>query len=345
MRFSLFFFAADAAAGRTGSYDLLLDGARFGDRNGLEAVWTPERHFHRFGGLYPSPAVAGAAIASVTERIAVRGGSVVAPLHDVLRIAEDWAVLDNLSRGRAGLSLASGWREEDFELRPGAFEDRNALTIDAITSLRRLWAGEGIDRGRAGTVSTFPAPVDGPLPLWLTAASKPATFRAAGEAGVGVLTHLMMQSFDDLAERISEYRDALRSSDRSAEGCVTLMLHTYLADDVERAQQVVAAPLENYLMDALGLFRSVSDPVDESSAARSRLAVRRASSRVMADGLIGTPESTMEVVRRCAAIGVDEIACLIDFGVADDAVMESLERVADLSTAANRSAATGALVS
>ena len=98
--FSLFYFAAGEDAAADG-YRLLLEGARFADRNGFEAVWTPERHFHAFGGLYPNPSVTGAALAAITENVGIRAGSVVLPLHSPIRVAEEWAVVDNLSR-RAG---------------------------------------------------------------------------------------------------------------------------------------------------------------------------------------------------------------------------------------------------
>ena len=47
------------------SYRVLLEGARFADRHGFTAVWTPERHFHDFGGLFPNPSVTGAAVAAI----------------------------------------------------------------------------------------------------------------------------------------------------------------------------------------------------------------------------------------------------------------------------------------
>src|SRR5690606_26160226 len=92
MDFSLFYFASedsertagilpaagegrqDAGGAESSRYRLLLEGARFADRHGFKAVWTPERHFHSFGGLYPNPAVVGAAIAAVTERVEIRAG-------------------------------------------------------------------------------------------------------------------------------------------------------------------------------------------------------------------------------------------------------------------------------
>ncbi len=117
MEFSLFYWGNDDGVGRD-KYRLLLDGATFADQHGFAAVWTPERHFHAFGGPYPNPSVTGAAVAAVTRNIAVRAGSCVAPLHHTARIAEEWAVIDNLTNGRAGLAIASGWQPDDFVLRP-----------------------------------------------------------------------------------------------------------------------------------------------------------------------------------------------------------------------------------
>ena len=98
--FSLFYFASDESAAGTHKYRLLLEGAKFADQNGFSAVWTPERHFHAFGGLYPNPSVTSAAIAAITRSIQIRAGSVVLPLHNPARVAEEWAVVDNLSNGR-----------------------------------------------------------------------------------------------------------------------------------------------------------------------------------------------------------------------------------------------------
>src|SRR3954452_12515722 len=141
MDLSLFYFADDSAADGD-RYRLLLEGARFADRNGFSAVWTPERHFHPFGGLYPNPSVTSAAVAAVTERIKIRAGSVVAPLHHPLRIAEEWSVVDNISGGRVGLSFGSGWHAVDFALRPEAHADRRRLLTESLETVRSLWRGE-----------------------------------------------------------------------------------------------------------------------------------------------------------------------------------------------------------
>src|SRR5262249_11497947 len=88
--FSLFYFAA-AAPDEKDPYRLLLEGAKFGDANGFDAIWMPERHFHAFGAPYPNPAIAAAAIAAQTKRLRIRAGSCVLPLHHPIRVAEDWS--------------------------------------------------------------------------------------------------------------------------------------------------------------------------------------------------------------------------------------------------------------
>ena len=146
LKFSLSFFANDEDAMTGPKYRLLLEAARLADAEGLHAIWFPERHFHSFGGLYPSPTAIGAALATATERVALRAGSVVLPLHDPVRVAEEWAVIDNLSGGRAGISFASGWHADDFVLAPGRYADRRETMAEGIDIVRRLWRGEPIER-------------------------------------------------------------------------------------------------------------------------------------------------------------------------------------------------------
>src|SRR4029453_6956783 len=94
------------------------------DAHEFVAVWTPERHFQAFGGLYPNPAVLGAALAAITTRVGIRAGSVALPLHHPVRVAEEGAVVDNLSGGRTGVSFASGWHRDDFVLTPTPYDER-----------------------------------------------------------------------------------------------------------------------------------------------------------------------------------------------------------------------------
>jgi natural product biosynthesis luciferase-like monooxygenase protein len=334
--FSLFYFA-NADPGTAGDkYRLLLEGAKFGDRHGFEAVWTPERHFHGFGGLYPSPSVAGAAVAAVTERIQVRAGSVVLPLQEPIRVAEEWSVVDNLSRGRVGVSFASGWHVNDFVLAPDNFENRKALTYNGIETVRRLWRGETI-RARNGAgeeieVAIQPRPLQEELPIWLTCSGNPDTFVKAGELGTHVLTHLLGQTLEEVAEKVVLYRASLaRHGHDPGSGRVTLMLHTFVGPSLDAVREKVRDPLTAYLRTSVGLIASLArgfDPgleLDRMDPADMSALLGFAFERyVETGGLLGTPETCLDMVERARAADVDEIACLIDFGVDVESVLESL---------------------
>src|SRR5262249_44399179 len=144
LEFSLFYFASDERENTGDKYRLLLEGAKFADRNCFTAVWSPERHFHAFGGLYPNPAVASAAPAAVTAHINIGRGSCVLPRHSPIRVAEEWALVDNLSGGRVGISFASGWQPNDFVIVPQNFACRKEAMFHDIEVVRRLWRGEGV---------------------------------------------------------------------------------------------------------------------------------------------------------------------------------------------------------
>src|SRR5271170_2156100 len=141
---SLFFCSADSAERQTDRYQLLLESAKFADENGFAAIWTPERHFQQFGGLYGSPSVTGAALAVLTKRISIRAGSVVLPLQNPLRVAEEWAMIDNLSNGRVAIAAASGWHVNEFVLSPGTYQNRYDDMYAKVATIQRLWRGEKV---------------------------------------------------------------------------------------------------------------------------------------------------------------------------------------------------------
>lgn len=341
MDFSLFFFADSGAAGGDG-YRLLLESARFADVNGFSAVWTPERHFHPFGGLYPNPAVTGAAVAAVTERVGVRAGSVVAPLHHPVRIAEEWSVVDNLSGGRVGISFASGWHAVDFVLRPETYRDRKGQMVEAVETVRRLWRGEEVEfpdgAGEKQSVRIFPAPVQAELPVWITSAGSPETFRAAGRLGAGLLTHLLGQDRDALARNIAVYRQELAQAHSDAvRGHVALMLHTLIGSDRDQVRELVREPFSAYLRSSMDLVKASSgllpaglDPNQLPERDKEFLVAHAFERYFTTSGLFGTVADGADIVADLRAMGVDEVACLIDFGVPQDEVLRSLQHVADL---------------
>lgn len=347
--FGLFYFATggaeedgsgDPPPGRD-RYRLLLDGARRADELGFGAIWMPERHFHAFGGIFPNPSVTGAAVAAVTEQIRIRSGSVVLPLHDPLRVAEEWAVVDNLSDGRVDLSFASGWHDRDFVFRPHLYDDRKEHLFRQIDTLRALWRGEPLERevpgGGTVQVTTHPRPVQPELPVWVTAGGSPDTFRKAGEIGANLLTHLLGQSPDDVRQKVALYREARREAGHEGPGTVSLMLHTYVGESEADALDRVRAPFRSYLRSSVGLISGLvsgrgddlrqADLSEDDMEALLDHAFQR---YVSSSALVGTVEECVERARTFASLGVDEFACLVDFGVDETAVLAGVDRLGEV---------------
>src|SRR5690606_12071647 len=141
-----------------------------------------------------------AAVAAITSKVKVRAGSVVMPLEHPIRVAEAWSIVDNLSNGRVGISVASGWQPNDFVLRPQNFATAKQAMFDGIEQVQRLWRGETVTFEGATpdpvAVTTLPRPVQPELPTWITSAGNPETYIQAGRIGANVLTHLLGQSVE-----------------------------------------------------------------------------------------------------------------------------------------------------
>lgn len=350
LAFSLFYFASGSptsAADEGAAYRLLREGARFADDHGWTAVWVPERHFHDFGGPYPNPVVLCAALAAWTRRTQLRAGSCVLPLHHPIRVAEDWALVDRLSGGRVGVSFAAGWQPQDFVLAPQAYAQRQQQLFESISTVQRLWRGETLTfpgpSGTPVTLQTRPRPVQPELPVWVTAASHPRTFAEAGRRGCHVLTHLLGQTLDGLASKVQGYRQAWREAGHAGEGQVALMLHAFVGDDGPEVLAMARAPLKAYLRSALDLIRRAdwqfptwTDAQGPRSMAQALEAQPLTEPEVEAllehavdrycrtSALIGTPDQALERLRAARAAGVDEVACLIDFGIPADTVLAHL---------------------
>ncbi|SCW90728.1 natural product biosynthesis luciferase-like monooxygenase domain-containing protein [Rhizobium mongolense subsp. loessense] len=337
VKLSLSFFSNDDR-GKPGAdnYRLLLDATKFADRNGFEAVWLPERHFHAFGGLFPNPSVLAAALSTVTTKIGLRAGSVVSPLHNPIRIAEEWAVIDNLSNGRVGISFAAGWNANDFILSTTEFEARRERVSSDVDVVRKLWQGDDViisDR----PVKTFPRPMQHSLPIWLTTTGRPESFIAAGRIGANVLTHLRGQELNELPAKIELYRRSRKESGYDGEGQVTLMMHTYVHEDRVRAIKDIQQPLMAYLGSSLDLTHASTKRVKHerrnsatAAALRDAMLLEACERYMNESGLFGTPQDVIATVEQLDRAGVDEIACLVDFGVDYTNAMASLSLLADI---------------
>ncbi|MEL5956203.1 MupA/Atu3671 family FMN-dependent luciferase-like monooxygenase [Streptomyces sp. CLV115] len=339
--FSLYFFGDypdDGPGPEEGRYELLMEAARFADRHGFEALWMPERHFNSFGGLFPNPAVLAAALSRETRRIRINAGSVVLPLHDPIRVAEEWSMADNLSGGRVGLGVASGWNANDFVFFPERFGPHKQEMYDRLEQVRSLWRGESLRRTTGDgerDVRLFPRPVQTMPPLYTAVVANPESYERAAAHDLGIVTNLMTQDIDQLRDNIARYRRAraLHGLDPDA-GRVAVLLHTYLSDDHDTARAEAFAPMARYMQASLSLFSGVTNSLGVTTDLRSLseddldVVFRRAYGRYCDQrALIGDVDTVLPVAEAVADAGADEIVALVDFGVSAEQLRAGLPRL------------------
>ncbi|MEM9482534.1 MAG: MupA/Atu3671 family FMN-dependent luciferase-like monooxygenase [Cyanobacteria bacterium P01_F01_bin.116] len=337
LQLGLMFFSSGEQSLGSDRYRFVLDSATFADQHGFASIWVPERHFTYFGCLYPNPAILQAALARETKQVRLHAGSVVLPLNDPMRVAEAWSMVDNLSGGRVGVSFASGWNPEDFALAPEHYADRHKVMFEGIETVRKLWRGDFIQRtggkGEIVSVRMYPTPVQPELPIWVTAAGNPQTFIQAGAMGANLLTHLFDQTVDTLAEKLALYRQARADHGYDPNGGqITVTLHTFVGEDLETVRSQVQKPYCDYLKSytplLAGLSHSRGIDIDVSKLSNQDLdaLTKLVFNKMFDEGrvLFGTPESCLGLAQELYQIGVNEVACMVDFNPDIDQVLQSL---------------------
>jgi probable F420-dependent oxidoreductase len=164
-------------------YRETMDQAARAEQLGFSSIWLSEHHFSAEGYLPSLTAVLGA-LAERTSSARLGTAVLLAPLHHPLRLAEDLAVVDQLSGGRLDVGLAPGYKPDEFAVLGVPKAERGARTDETIEILQLAWRGERFSHQgkhfRFDDVIVAPPPVQQPgPPIWVGGSSLAAARRAA----------------------------------------------------------------------------------------------------------------------------------------------------------------------
>ncbi len=170
--------AAEAPEARADRYRAAIDMAAFADQKGFSLVNVEEHHVADNGWL-PSPLTMAAAIAARTDQIGIGIMALLVSLYDPIRLAEDIAVVDLLSKGRLTFIAGMGYRDIEFHAMNKPYAERGAWMDHVLETLVKAWQDEPFEyNGRK--VNVTPKPYTRPHPVFLVGGmSKPAARRAA----------------------------------------------------------------------------------------------------------------------------------------------------------------------
>lgn len=221
------------------------------DELGLDLVWFSEHHFVDDGYLPDFVPVAGAA-AAVTKRIRISTDIALAPFVHPVRLAEDMAVLDQLSGGRMELGLGLGYAPHEFAGFGIPRSHRVSYTEECAAILRLAWTGERFSfagkRWQFDNIKVTPRTVqEGGPPLWMA-----STSQASVERAIRFDANLLPQGPRSVV--LDAWREQMRAAGRNpANYRVGIIRSCLVTDDPERDWPPVREA-ERYRMRVYGAF-------------------------------------------------------------------------------------------
>jgi probable F420-dependent oxidoreductase len=227
--------------------DEMVAEAQQAERCGFDSFFVTEHHQDPSGYL-PSPLPLLAALAARTSTIRLGTGIAILPLYHPVRLAEDCAVVDLISKGRLILGVGQGYQEGDFAAYGLRVSDRVSLFEEGIEIIKRAWTEDKLSfagkRYTLSNVSVTPKPVQKPRPpIWIAAVGDEAMKRA-GRVGDALLAD-SFQLPARLKRRVELYRQTAESRGNRAQ--VVLFREGFVAKTRDEAvQEYEAAVLSTH---------------------------------------------------------------------------------------------------
>jgi len=190
----------------------IADEAIYAEELGMHSAWIGEHHFSTLGVL-SCPDLVLAYVAARTKRIRLAPAVTVLPLHNPIRVAEQWATLDLLSGGRVDFAAGRGYDRREYQPFHVSFEDNQGIFAEGMEVVRKLWSAEGriSHRGKHYSfenVAITPKPLQQPLPAYVASFSRPSIELAARlGCGLVVAPFAAALSYGGLAEVAKLYRE------------------------------------------------------------------------------------------------------------------------------------------
>src|SRR6202030_1237247 len=217
----------------------LLEEIELADRVGLDVFGIGEHHRAEF--LDSAPVVILSAAATRTKNIRLTSAVTVLSASDPVRVFQEFATLDLISRGRAEIVAGRGSFVESYPLFGLRLEDYDSLfeeKLDLLLKIREnthvYWSGK--HRAPLTGQAVYPRPLQNPLPIWVGVGGSPESFARAGILGLPLMVAIIGGEPKRFRPLIDLYREAGRRAGHSADK-LTVGLHSigFLGDTTKQA--------------------------------------------------------------------------------------------------------------
>ena len=315
----------------------VVDQAIIAESLGYSSAWLPEHHFGLFGVL-PTPAQALTYIAARTSRLRLAAATVVLPCNQPIRAAEEWAVLDLLSNGRAIFSAGRGYDEREYRGFEIPFEESRTRFDEELLIVRKAWTEsnwtfpDGQHHRILNPITVVPKPVQKPHPPIYVACFSEPTMRMAAEQGFNIIfaPFAAAMMFGSLANAVATFK-ALAAAAGHPDSRAMCSYFTCIADTPQEkraAQERLLYYLTNFLPAV------PQDPDKTPPHIRYFVDIAQRVKRMQPQDLgersivTGTVDEVIRQFEQVEAAGVAEVICYFNFGLLPhEETLRQMERV------------------
>jgi alkanesulfonate monooxygenase SsuD/methylene tetrahydromethanopterin reductase-like flavin-dependent oxidoreductase (luciferase family) len=307
------------------------------ERWGLDAMWLAEIHMAPERSVLAAPLTIASAIAARTSRIKIGTAVQVLPLCHPLRIAEEAATVDQVSRGRLIFGVGRSGFPRTYEAYGVSYGESRERFAETLEIIRRAWTEPAFSFSgnyyNFQNVHLAPKPYQKPHPEIRVAANSADTFPAVGRLGYGIFVAVRLGTLSELAPNIRAYREAWKAAGHPGEGKVFLRVPVYVAETAEQAR---TEPEESimyfyrYLGERLedSATRAGVRAVEERAARGRRLQTITYEEALRDKIIVGTPDAVADRLAQLKEeLGLDGILAEMNCGtkIPHPKVMKSLQ--------------------
>ena len=330
MKFGTFyFFQAAPGLSHAEVIQRELEQMEWTDELGFDQIWLTEHHFIDYG-LSVDPGALAATAASRTQRVRIGLAAAILPFHHPLRLAEQIALVDIISKGRLDVGVGRGNRPAEFagyavpqQENKQRFDEAVDIMIKAWTEDRFSYEGKFF---KIDNVSVIPKPLQRPHPMIYQVCGSDSGVESTASRGWPMLNSILTGPVDQLVKRRDSYLEALRRHKRSEDEIARLMTYwgvsrqIYVADTDEQAL-AESKDAEMWYQDSLRRFQVPEniDAMHPSLQPGFRAAAERFA-KVTWEGLVketvafGSPDTVAKHIEHMRSLGIGQILCWMNFG-------------------------------
>jgi natural product biosynthesis luciferase-like monooxygenase protein len=313
MRFGLFYLPVLRCDNDASSlYNNIIHEVKMADSWGWDNIWLAEHHFDKYGGVIPSPVQFGTVLALHTNNIRIGSAISILPLNNPFKLAEEFAMLDVVSKGRAEIGVGRGFLPHEFEKFQINREEQQSRFEEGLDILNKSWSNEVFSyTGKHFTFKNarlLPEPLQEKAPIWVAASRNQKSFELAGLNGYNLMINPFILSMEDIEKGITWYKEAYISAGHNIENARILAnFYLYIAPTEQQAKEEPRDAILNYLSE-------ITRASSLSSDSLTKIVTEEYDEIYPEKVMFGTPDTIIEKIKYWNDIGITDFSFMSQYG-------------------------------